>query len=182
MIMGQHYGLPTRLLDWTRSPLIALHFAVDETDFKKMDKRDCVVWRMNVKDMNKGLPEKYKEALAEKKTSTFSVELLHQMAPSLEEYDRDMGTSTMVNLEPPSVSQRIINQYSFFSVIPSSVTDIEAFFEEHTEQTVRFVISKEIRWDIRDLLDQYNVNERIVYPGLDGLSKWITRHYFVREK
>jgi hypothetical protein len=31
------------------------------------------------------------------------------------------------------------------------------------------------------MLDQYNVNERIVYPGLDGISTWIARHYFVKE-
>ena len=65
-------------------------------------------------------------------------------------------------------------------MIPSGITDIERFFDVHTEQTVRFVISKDIRWDLRDLLDQYNINERIIYPGMDGLTRWITRHYFVR--
>lgn len=182
MIVGQHYGLPTRLLDWTRSPLVALHFALDEDSFKKMDKRDCVVWRMNVKDMNRNLPEKYRCALDEKQTSTFSVELLRSVAHSLEQYDLDMGDSCMVTLEPPSIEQRIINQYSFFSVIPLNITDIEGFFDKHTAETVRFVINKDIRWDLRDLLDQYNVNERIIYPGLDGLTRWITRHYFVRDE
>jgi hypothetical protein len=32
------------------------------------------------------------------------------------------------------------------------------------------------------MLDQLNMSERIVYPGLDGLSRWIARHYFVKEK
>ncbi len=182
MIVGQHYGLPTRLLDWTRSPLVALHFAVNEINLKKMDRRDCVVWRMTMSDMHRNLPEKYARALREAKTSTFSVELLTSVVDSLRQYDEDMGENTLVNIEPPSISQRIINQYSFFSVIPSGITDIETFLDTHTEETVRYVISRDIRWDIRDLLDQMNVNERIIYPGLDGLSKWITRHYFVREQ
>ena len=31
------------------------------------------------------------------------------------------------------------------------------------------------------MLDQFNISERVLYPGLDGLSKWIARHYYVMD-
>lgn len=180
MVVGQHYGLPTRLMDWTRSPLIALHFANSESNFDKLDKRDSVVWRFNMKDVNRYLPDKYARILERDKTFIFSLDTLSAVADSIEQYDADMGGDAFVNLEPPSIDQRIVNQYSFFSVIPAGITDIERYLEEHTEHTVRYVIWKEIRWDVRDLLDQFNVSERMIFPGLDGLSRALARHYFVK--
>ncbi len=180
MMVGQHHGLPTRLMDWTRSPLIALHFSTEEHNLEKLSKRDCVVWRIDTRDVNRNLPEKYKEALSKNKTFIFTVDDLSRIVGTLEQYDEDMGSSALVNIEPPSIDQRIINQYSFFSIIPSGMGDIEKFLDECTENTVRYIIKKEIRWAVRDLLDQMNVNERLLYPGLDGLSRALTRHYFVK--
>ena len=75
-----------------------------------------------------------------------------------------------------------MNQYSFFSVIPSDMNDIESFLDENTSKTVKYVIDKSIRWRVRDMLDQLNISERIMYPGLEGLSRWIGRHYFVKRR
>lgn len=180
MIAGQHHGLPTRLLDWTHSSLIAMHFATCESDMGDTDRRNGVVWRIDPKEMAAMLPGRYREILAREKTSIFSVETLKEAAPTIAAYDTDMAGAAMAIIEPPSTDQRIINQYSYFSVVPYGMGDIEAFLDRNTSNTVKYVIDKSIRWDIRDLLDQFNISERVIYPGLDGLSRWISRHYYVK--
>lgn len=182
MILGQHHGLPTRLLDWTQSALVALHFAVTEDNLEKMDKRDSLVWRIDVKELHSHLPEKYRLVADKYEADIFSVDMLREICETVAEYDRDMGNSAMLVLEPPSISARIVNQYSFFSVTPMGMENMEAFLDENTGNTVKFIIDKSLRWRIRDMLDTLNMSERIVYPGLDGLSKWIARHYFVKDE
>jgi hypothetical protein len=180
MILGQHHGLPTRLLDWSFSPLTSLHFALSEKNLDDMDKHDCVVWRIDVKELHQMLPEKYQKIMEREQTTVFSLKMLQEACADPEEYDRDMKGQSMLIVEPPSLEQRIINQYSFFSVIPMDMEDVADFLKTRTEKTVRYVIKKELRWQIRDLLDQLNMSERIVYPGLDGLSRWLARHFYVK--
>lgn len=181
MIVGQHHGLPTRLLDWTHSILVALHFADTEGNLDDLPKRNCAVWRIDARELNEKLPDRYREALNSKSTFIFSLKLLSKVVNSIEEYDRDMDGKSLVTIEPPSIDQRIVNQYSFFTMLPKGIKDLEKFLDENTENTVKYIINKNLRWDLRDILDQLNMNERIIYPGIDGIACWLARHYYVKK-
>jgi hypothetical protein len=173
LALGQHRGLPTRLLDWTYSPLVALHFATDAPeDFD----RDGVVWCVNFVEANKRLPSRLRRIMRQEGSQTVTVDML-AVFKDLRDFDALSRTPFLVFLEPPAIDRRILNQLALFSLMNSPTAEIDAWLRRHPDLSRRVVIPAELKWEIRDKLDQANINERILFPDLDGLSRWLTRYY-----
>jgi FRG domain-containing protein len=178
LAIGQHRGLPTRLIDWTYSPLVALHFATETPDdFHE----DGVVWCVNFVEANKRLPARLKRIMTIEGSETVTVEMLAKVG-SLGDFDRLARDPFLVFMEPPAIDRRILNQFALFSLMSSPTASMDDWLHRHPEFCRRVIVPASLKWEIRDKLDQANVNERILFPDLDGLSRWLARYYLPAER
>jgi hypothetical protein len=178
LAVAQHHGLPTRLVDWTYSPFVALHFA---TEHPREFGEDGLIWCVNFVEANTLLPKRLKAILEEEYSDTFTVEMLGEFS-SLRAFDALAREPFVVFLEPPSIDERILNQFALFSLMPSPVTRLDDWLEAHPTLCRRVVVPAELKWEVRDKLDQANINERTLFPGLDGLSRWLGRYYMPKPR
>jgi len=177
--VAQHFGLPTRLLDWTYSPFCALHFAT--SNIERYDK-DGAVWAVNYVRTHELLPASLREQLDREGANVFTVEMLSESLKTLRELDCLSQREFTVFFEPPSIDDRIVNQFAFFSLMSDPETVLDSWLEEHGGIGRKIIIPAQLKWEVRDKLDQANITERVFFPGLDGLSKWLKRHYSPRQR
>lgn len=193
--VAQHHGLPTRLMDWTHSPFVALHFAT--ASLERLD-TDGVIWVVDFERAHNHLPGSLRNRLNDEGAQAFTVELLkslrqrmrmpvseestfHEFVETLTEFDA-LGKEQefLLFFEPPSLNQRIVNQFALFSVMPNSRRKIDEWLNNHPDLYRRLIIPAELKWECRDKLDQSNITERVLFPGLDGLGSWLKRYYSPR--
>lgn len=175
--VAQHYGLPTRLMDWTYSPFAALHFATANLELYD---RDGVIWGVNYLQTHELVPERLRERLDLEGANVFTVEMLSQDVGSLSELDSLTAEPFTLFFEPPSIDDRIVNQFAFFSVISDPRIAMDEWLRARPFLCRRIIIPAQLKWEIRDKLDQSNLTERVLFPGLEGLTAWLKRHYSPR--
>jgi FRG domain-containing protein len=176
LALAKHHSLATRLLDWTYSPYVALHFA---TAYPVDYGTDGLIWMVDFVKTNQLLPEKLRESLEREGMNAMSAELLQEHAESLGPFD-GLGDDFVAFFEPPALDQRIVNQYALFSLMPSPHARLDEWLARHPGLARRVVIPAELKWEVRDKLDQANITERVLFPGLDGLATWLKRYFSPR--
>jgi hypothetical protein len=172
LVTAQHHGVPTRLLDWTYSPLVAAYFATRD---HRVD-RDRVVWRLDWQRVHRafGFPPL---AL-----------LVTDLAASLArrgpftpwrlfggEFDRAFACM----LEPPSIDARIVAQAAAFTLCSDKSQPLDAFLAGHglADALTRFRVPAAHVARLRDQLEIAAVDERRLFPDLDGVAAAIRRYY-----
>lgn len=177
LALAQHHGLPSRLLDWTYSPLVALHFATYDLD--RMD-RDGAVWAVNYHEAHRDLPEKLRAELEHEGSDVFTTDMLGRTIASLGELEGFADEPFLVFFEPPAIDERIVNQYALTSMLSSATATVDGWLERRPRLARKIVVPAALKWEVRDKLDQANITERLLFPGLDGLSRWLRRNYSTR--
>lgn len=199
LAVGQHHGLPTRLLDWTSSPLVAMHFATAE---EELYGEDGVIWMTDFTRTNAALPAPLRSLLEQEGADIFTVDLLTAYsrgrqraagdgppAPDLptfdlswlEDLERETDQPFLLFLEPPSLDERIVQQAALFSLLSNPDAALDDWLAGQPGSARKVTIPARLKWEVRDKLDQSNITERTLFPGLSGLSQSLRRYYRVRQ-
>ena len=175
--LAKHHGLPTRLLDWSYSPYVAMHFAT--ANLREFD-CDGAIWCVDYQKTNELLPPKLREVLKGDDANIFTTEMLNRVATTLDDIDT-LGSDWVAFFEPPSLDERIVNQFALFSLPSSARLSLEELLKRRESLYRRIIIPENLKWEVRDKLDQANITERVLFPGLDGLSQWLKRYFTTRK-
>lgn len=196
LAIAQHHGLPTRFMDWTTNPLVALYFAIRNTGGRSADSAVYVLISnpKRYADLKRGQAAQVKPVrdAATESTSApeddayedFGTDETAPVAATEDatkpsdstELSTDVGPldlptpfkiSENIIYDPPHVSPRIRAQDG---VLLACWQPMQALDEK---DYLEIIIKQAAQEDIRRRLDQYGVFDKQLFPDLDGIAKWL---------
>ena len=195
LFLARHHGLPVRLLDWTANPLVALYFAA------KCEKLlgDAVVWAIIQRRMEKGqdidiLREEPKYKI--KKNDKLYYQNKDELPDSCRNTFGNLSFEDLQNplrlkgvrlLSPFYSSPRMIVQNCFFTIQDDPCKPLEKYDETRQEgyfdieeDIFRWTVPEKHRWEIITQLERLGIDNRTLFPDLDGLAEGLWQLEIVR--
>lgn len=176
----QHYGAPTRLLDWTENPLTGLHFALMSAPSKMSPKRkvkysnSAAVWILDPVGWNK----------AALKHLSYADEPLTPGDEDLKGYSPraiSAGKTTRpVALYGAHNSARIVAQQGVFTIFGTTMSPMETLLRRGVfpvKALSRVVIPPARIQSMRISLLNQGITESTIFPDLEGLARETKRHF-----
>lgn len=184
LFIMQHYGIPTRLLDWSESPFIALFFAVSsglKNPGSQDYQDDAAVWVFSPSLWNKGA---FSDVSRENSGPlTGDDPLLKRYDPLTRRQDTPPGKNIPAAMLAIHNNQRIIAQRGVFTIFGTDTTPMEDIYTSNDSfrgmgnVLYKIIIPKKHINTIASKLMVLGFSDSAVFPDLEGLSKE-TKRYF----
>jgi hypothetical protein len=164
MFLMQHFGAPTRLLDWTELPLVALYFACEE----KHNENDGTFWILKPTELNKN-------ANIDSDRESFYIPHCDEQiveSYSYERYRQDENSRLLpIAILATRNNERIQAQQGTFTIHHKNTTSIEDVGDK--EHIRRFTIPSTNKADIRNELKNLGIAEFQLFPELATIGKMV---------
>ena len=187
----QHYGLKTRLLDWTENILIALFHAV--SDCQK--NCDGVVWILNPHRLNRfttykicnistssvSIPVDVKtKGLLKNSDEKLDLDELHRRYLQMDFDDNTENSKAdyfPLAIYPPLLDDRMLMQSACFTIFGNQVNGLLDAETKKDDFLGKIEIDAFSKSDIKKELKWMGISHKNILPGLEGVCKSIKDHY-----